>query len=53
MRSVIGLCTTFGTFAGGYLPTLWGASGFSLQTVVFAAVGGVAGIWLGVRLSGA
>jgi hypothetical protein len=53
MRSVIGLCTTFGTFAGGYVPTLWGASGFSLQSVVFAAVGGAAGVWVGVRLSGA
>ena len=50
MRSVIGLCATFGTFAGGYVPSIWGASDFSLQSVVFAAVGGLAGIWLGVRL---
>jgi len=51
MRSVIGLCTTFGTIAGGYAPSLWGSSSFSLSSVLFAALGGVAGLWLGVRLS--
>ena len=53
MRSVIGICTTFGGFAGGYVPSLWGASDFSVQSLLFAAIGGIAGIWLGVRLSGA
>ncbi|HVC86891.1 MAG TPA: hypothetical protein VNC40_05630 [Gaiellaceae bacterium] len=51
MRSVIGLCATAGTFAGGYLPELWGGSGFSLGSVVLAALGGIAGVWLGVRLA--
>jgi hypothetical protein len=51
MRSVIGLCTTLGTIVGSYAPSLWGAGSFSLTSVLFAAVGGVAGLWLGVRLS--
>jgi len=51
MRSVIGLCATFGTIAGGYLPSLWGGSSFSLASVLCAALGGAAGIWAGVRLS--
>jgi hypothetical protein len=51
MRSTIGLCAMFGTFAGGYVPSLWGGSSFSLSSVLFAAVGGIAGVWLGVRLS--
>jgi hypothetical protein len=51
MRSVIGLCATFGTVAGGYVPTLWGGSDFSVTSLLFAAAGGVAGVWLGVRLS--
>lgn len=51
MRSVIGLCATFGTFAGGYVPSLWGASGLSLTALVLAAAGGIAGVVLGVRLS--
>lgn len=51
MRSVIGLCATFGTVAGAYIPALWGSGSFSLASVVGAVVGGVAGLWLGVRLS--
>jgi outer membrane lipoprotein SlyB len=53
MRTVIGLCATFGTLAGGYVPSLWGGgSSLSLASLVCAAAGGVAGVWLGVRLSG-
>jgi hypothetical protein len=51
MRSVIGLCAMFGTFAGGYVPTLWGDSGLSLTSVVCGALGGLVGVWLGVRVS--
>jgi outer membrane lipoprotein SlyB len=47
----LGLCALFGTFAGGYVPSLWGGSGFSLSSVLFAVGGGIAGVWLGVRLS--
>jgi hypothetical protein len=50
-RSVIGLCGGFGCFVGGYVPVLWGASSFSLQSLLFGAAGAVAGIWLGVRIS--
>ena len=50
-RSVIGLCTTFGLFVGGYVPVLWGASSFSAMSLLFSALGGIAGIWTGVRLS--
>ena len=50
MRSVTGLCVTMGTIAGGYVPSLWGDSSFSLASVVLAAAGGVAGLWLALRL---
>jgi uncharacterized membrane protein YeaQ/YmgE (transglycosylase-associated protein family) len=50
-RSVIGLCGGFGMLVGGYVPELWGAGSFSLSSLVFGAVGAVAGIWLGARLS--
>jgi hypothetical protein len=51
MRSVIGLCAMGGSFVAGYVPVLWGASGFSVMSLVFGAVGGIAGVWLGARLS--
>ena len=50
MRSVIGVSATVGTFVGGYLPVLWGASSFSLVSLLFGGVGGGAGVWLGARL---
>ena len=50
-RSVIGLCATFGLVAGGYVPVLWGASSFSLVSLLFGALGGAAGVWVGTRIS--
>ena len=50
MRSITGMCVTFGTLAGGYVPTLWGGSDFSVASLVTAALGGVAGLWLALRL---
>jgi hypothetical protein len=50
-RSVIGLCASFGLVAGGYVPAVWGGSAFSLASILFGALGGVAGIWVGARLS--
>ena len=51
MRSLIGLCALAGTFAGGYVPAFWGSGSFSVASLLFGAVGGVAGVWLGARLS--
>jgi hypothetical protein len=50
-RSVIGLCAGFGSVVGGYVPVLWGASSFSVESFLFGAVGAIAGIWAGVRIS--
>ena len=50
-RSVIGICATAGLFIGGYVPVLWGASSFSLQSLVFGLAGGVAGVWAGARIN--
>jgi hypothetical protein len=50
-RSVIGLCSFVGMTAGGYVPVFWGASAFSLISLLFAGLGGVAGVLIGARLS--
>jgi hypothetical protein len=50
-RSIIGICTTFGLFVGAYVPVLWGASSFSVMSLLFSGLGGIAGVWAGVRLS--
>ena len=49
-RSVIGLCGGFGMLVGGYVPSLWGASSWGIESLLFGGLGAVAGIWLGVRV---
>jgi hypothetical protein len=50
-RSAIGLCALGGMTVGGFVPELWGASAFSLSSLLFSVVGGVAGVWLGLRFA--
>jgi hypothetical protein len=50
-RSLIGGCVMLGMFVGGYLPVLWGGSTFGVASLLCGALGGVAGVWLGVRLN--
>jgi hypothetical protein len=51
-RSVIGVCAIVGTIVGGFLPALWGGSELGLSSLLLSGVGGVAGVFLGSRLSG-
>jgi hypothetical protein len=41
----------FGSIVGGYLPTLWGASSLGVESLLFGAVGGIAGVFVGIRIS--
>lgn len=50
-KSVIWTGMVIGSAIGGYVPVLWGGSVFSLTSVFLTAVGGVAGIWAGFKLS--
>ncbi len=40
-----------GSAVGGFLPVLWGGSELSMASIILTAVGGFAGIWLGLKLS--
>ena len=50
-RSLIGLCAMVGLTIGGFVPALWGASSLGLTSLLFSGIGGVAGVWFGVRVS--
>ena len=39
-----------GSFGGSMIPALWGAGQFSGASMLCFVIGGVAGIWLAVRL---
>ena len=49
--SVISICVIVGTTIGGLVPLLWGDSGLSFTSLLLGGVGGLAGLWVGVRLS--
>jgi hypothetical protein len=40
-----------GSFAGSYVPVLWGASAFSLSSFFFGSLGGLIGIWAGYKIA--
>jgi hypothetical protein len=51
-RSAIGLGAVLGGTVGSYVPVfLWGASSFGITSLLFGALGGIAGVFLGARLS--
>ncbi|MEI6494677.1 MAG: hypothetical protein WCO03_01285 [bacterium] len=39
-----------GSTLGGFIPTVWGGSTFSISSVILSGVGGLLGIYLGYRL---
>ena len=49
-KGAIGMCAGFGSVVGGYVPVLWGASAWGLTSLLFSAIGAVAGIWLALRI---
>ena len=40
-----------GSIVGGYIPALWGDSSFSMISIIFTFLGGVAGIYFGHKMS--
>lgn len=50
-RKIIWLGLFVGSTVGGFIPSLWGAGMFSFWGVIFTALGGIAGIWVGYRMS--
>ena len=49
--SLIWIGLAIGSTLGGFIPSLWGASLLSIWGVLLSAVGGLAGIWFGFKLS--
>ncbi len=50
-RTAIGLLVMIGMTVGGFVPEVWGAGTFSMSSLLFSALGGVAGVWFGSRLA--
>ena len=50
-RSVIWICVAVGSTIGGLVPMVWGGSELGVSSLLLGAVGGIAGIFVGARLS--
>ena len=50
-KKIIVLTAGFGGAVGGYVPVLFGASGFGGWSILGAFIGGIIGIWAGYRIS--
>lgn len=42
---------TIGSLIGSFIPVLWGDNPFSVASVIFTAIGGIAGIVIGYKMA--
>jgi hypothetical protein len=50
-RRIVWLFVGTGTIAGSFVPVVWGGSSLGFASLVFGAVGGIAGLWVGLKLT--
>lgn len=50
-KRTIWMFAIIGGWIGGYVPVLWGASGFTISSIIFNAVGAILGIWIAFKLT--
>ena len=50
-KSTIMVFMIVGSTLGSLIPMLWGSSFFDTSSVILTAVGGVFGIWLGLKFN--
>jgi len=48
-KTLIYIAAFVGSLIGGYIPTLWGAGFLSISSLVFSAIGGIAGIFIALK----
>ena len=50
-RSIMWITVAIGSTLGGLIPELWGASFLSFSSLLFSALGGIAGVWVGYNVT--
>ncbi len=51
MKQAVWVGMIVGSGVGSFIPTLWGAGMLSFSSVIFSALGGFLGIWIGYKVS--
>jgi len=50
IKKFVILGMVLGSWAGSYIPVLWGGDLFSMTSILLGAAGGFAGIWVGFKI---
>lgn len=50
-KFITAVCTIVGSGVGSAIPLVWGASMLSPGSMIFGALGAIAGIWLGYKIN--
>ena len=50
-RRIVWIFVGAGSTIGGFAPVTWGGSAFGFASLVLGCLGGVAGLWLALRLT--
>ena len=50
-KALIWVGAIVGSTIGSIVPAIWGGSMFSMSSIIFSTIGGIAGIWIGFKLS--
>ena len=51
MKTIIMFSMVIGSYAGSFIPLIWGGSALSVSSIMFGGVGGFLGIWAGYHLA--
>jgi hypothetical protein len=51
-KRIVWLFVGFGMTVGGFVPEVWGGSALGLASLVLGSLGGIAGLWLALKLIG-
>ena len=51
MKAIVMIGAVIGSYAGSYIPLLWGVGVFSFSSILFGAIGGFVGIWAGYKIA--
>ncbi|MDO8529359.1 MAG: hypothetical protein Q7S18_01695 [bacterium] len=51
MKTIIFITMAIGSYAGSYIPVMWGGSVFSMTSILLGGAGGIAGVFAGFKIA--
>jgi hypothetical protein len=51
MKTFVIFGMLIGSYAGSFVPLLWGESALSMSSLLFSGIGGILGIWFSYKIA--